>query len=92
MTIIDATAKALADLHKSKAKLSPASLNMLAEVLAEQIASHCDDLRAHETAQALREYLSHIERLPGIVESCLLEYEAIDEIARATTPVSFRIT
>lgn len=91
MTIIDATAKALANLHKSNAKLSPASLNMLAEVLAEQIAGHCDDLRTHETAQALREYLSEINELPGLVENCLLEYDAVGEIARANPPLCYEM-
>lgn len=74
-------------LHDSGSKLHPDSMEKLALILAEQVKEYCDDGIPHDDSRALISYLDFMSQLPGNVENCLLEYEAIGEIVREREPM-----
>lgn len=74
-------------LHDGGLKLSPDAMEKLAMILSEQVKEHCEDGIPHDDSHALVSYLDFMSQLPGNVENCLLEYEAISEIVEAKEPV-----
>lgn len=90
-TTIAQTVDLLEALHDAGHKMPPESMNKLALILSEQVKDHCEDAIPHDDSRALISYLDFMSQLPGNVENCLLEYEAIGEIVRERKPM-FDIT
>lgn len=73
-------------MSENGADVSKDDLYTLAKIVSEQVQKHCDAARTHSDSGVLRDYLSEINELPGKVENCIEEYEAIMEIVRMTEP------
>lgn len=86
-TTIAQTVDLLEALHDAGHKMPPESMNKLALILAEQVKEYCDSAIPHDDSRALISYLDFMSQLPGNVENCLLEYEAINEIVAAKEPI-----